>query len=175
MKDFIKDVVIAVLVAVVVIQFIKPVIVKESSMENSFIEKDYLIVSKQSYNYGDVERGDVIVFHSSLTDEDGKEKLLIKRVIGLPGENVQVTDGAVYIDGVLLEEDYTKDGYTPGDVNVTVPEDEYFCMGDNRAVSIDSRSSSVGFVEKHNIMGKVVLRVLPIKKFGLIESPDYNI
>lgn len=175
MKDFIKDIIIAVLVAIVLIQFVKPVIVKESSMENSFIEKDYLIVSKQSYTYGDVERGDVVVFHSSLMDENGKEKLLIKRVIGLPGENVQITDGDVYIDGVMLKEDYTKDGFTTGDVNITVPEDEYFCMGDNRVVSIDSRNSDVGCVEKHNLMGKVVLRVFPFKKFGLIESPDYNI
>ena len=68
MKDFIKDLIIAVLVAVVLIQFIKPVIVRESSMENNFIEGDYLIVSKQSYSFGEVKRGDVVVFKSELLD-----------------------------------------------------------------------------------------------------------
>ncbi|MCI5721466.1 MAG: signal peptidase I [Firmicutes bacterium] len=175
MKDFIKDLIIAVLVAVVLIQFIKPVIVRESSMENNFIEGDYLIVSKQSYSFGEVKRGDVVVFKSELLDEKGNEKLLIKRVIGLPGENVQVTDGKVYIDGIEIEEDYIKDGTTNGEVDVTVPEDEYFCMGDNRLVSIDSRDESVGCVPAHELLGKVVLRAFPFKKFGRIESPDYNI
>lgn len=175
MKDFIKDLIIAVLVAIVLIQFIKPVIVRESSMENSFIEKDYLIVSKQSYSFGEVKRGDVVVFKSELLDEKGNEKLLIKRVIGMPGEHIQVTDGMVYVDGVELKEDYIKDGYTTGEVDVVIPEDQYFCMGDNRVVSIDSRDPSVGCVEEHKMVGKVVLRCYPFSKFGKVEAPDYNI
>ena len=97
MKEWIKDILIAIVIAVVVIQFIKPTIVKESSMEPNFYENDYLFVSKQSYRFSEPKRGDVVVFHSSLVQENGDEKLLIKRVIGLPGETIDISDGKVYI------------------------------------------------------------------------------
>lgn len=175
MKEWIKDIVIALVIALIVVQFIKPTIVKESSMEPNFYANDYLFVSKQAYSFNhEVERGDVIVFKSDLDREEpgkeGEKKLLIKRVIGLPGDTVTVKDGEVYLNGMQLEESYIKEGTTSGEVDeFVVPEGEYFVMGDNRRVSIDSRDLRVGAVDGDRIVGKVVLRVYPFNKFGLIK------
>lgn len=172
--EWVKDVLIAIVIAIVIMQFIKPTLVKERSMQPNFVENDYVFVSRQSYKLfgGDPERGDVIVLHSSLKDGDGNDKLLIKRVIGLPGESITVSDGDVYINGEELSDDYTKDQMTNGEIiDLKIPEDSYFCMGDNRELSMDSRDPRVGFIKKEQIVGKVVLRLYPFNKFGTIYNP----
>ncbi len=172
MKEWIKDIAIALVIAIVVIQFIKPTIVKESSMEPNFYENDYLFVSKQAYLFSEPARGDVIVFESSLLQDNGNTKLLIKRVIGTPGDEIDLIDEIVYINGEPLDETYTMDGTTYGELeDFVVPEGQYFCMGDNRDVSIDSRDSEVGCVEKDAIIGKVVFRLFPLREFGAIRNP----
>ena len=169
LKEWIKDIIIAVVIAVVILQFVKPTIVREHSMENTLASNDYLFVSKQHYRFHDYERGDIIVFQSDLETSTGSKKLLIKRIIGLPGETVMITGGNVYIDGELLEEDYTKDGYTSSEMAVrTVPEGTLFCMGDNRQNSTDSRSESVGCVEFDRVVGKAFIRLFPFHSFGLL-------
>lgn len=169
MKDWIKDIVISVAVAVIILQFVEPTRVSGISMLPNFEEQDYLILSKQAYEKEDIERGDVIVFKSHLLDQKGKEKKLIKRVIGLPGETVTVKNGKVFVDGEEIDESYTNDGITNGELNVTVPEGTVFCMGDNRMHSTDSRSSQVGCIDVKSIEGKVVFRLLPFSEFGRIE------
>lgn len=169
-REWLAAVVTAVAVAGVITQFVMPTMVYGISMEPAFSEKDYLMVSKQAYiHQRQPERGDVIVFESHLKDEHDKNKNLIKRVIGLPGESVSVHDGKVYINGKELKEDYTKDGVTSGQVDgVIVPEGHVFCMGDNRLHSTDSRDMEVGFVKEDDILGKVFFRVFPFKKVGKI-------
>lgn len=172
MKEWIKDIVIAVVIALVIVQFIKPTIVKESSMEPNFYNNDYLFVSKQAYRFKEPQRGDVVIFHSSLVQENGDEKLLIKRVIGLPGDRLDIIDEYVYINGEKLEETYTMDGTTYGDIrNLVIPEDQYFCMGDNRDVSIDSRDPEVGCVDIDQIVGKAVFRLFPFSELGVLHNP----
>lgn len=175
MKEWIKDIALAVLIALLVIFFIKPTLVKQSSMEPNFYENDYLFVSRQSYKlFGEPQRGDVVVVHSSLVQENGEEKMLIKRIIGLPGETIDISDGKVYIDGKELNEPYLKEpeAGTSGDIsNLIIGEASYFCMGDNRTVSIDSRDPSVGCVSRDQILGKVVLRLYPFDKIGVIHNP----
>lgn len=173
MKEWIKDIALAIVIALVVIQFVKPTIVKQSSMEPNFHENDYLFVSKQSYKlFGEPKRGDVVVVHSALTQDNGNEKMLIKRIIALPGEQVDIADEKVYINGEEMSQDFTNDGVTNGDVRgLIVPEGELFCMGDNRLVSTDSRDPRVGCVPIENVVGKVVLRLFPFDQFGLIENP----
>lgn len=174
MKELVKDIIIAVVIAVIIMQFIKPTVVRERSMEPNFHDGDYLFISKQSYRTGDPARGDVIVFKSELTDEKGDQKLLIKRIVGMPGETIDVHDEQVYINGQLFQEDYTNDGITNGEVDsLVVPEDSYFCMGDNRLVSIDSRDFNVGCVSRDVIVGKVFVRLFPFNKIGIIHNP-YN-
>lgn len=165
------DIVIAVILAAIVLFFIRPTIVRQSSMENTLHDGDYMIMYKQAYRNHDPQRGDIIIFQSSLVNEEtGGVKLLIKRVIGLPGDEISIIDDQLYINGEAYEEDYLKDGYTPAfeipaeGETFTVPEGEYFCMGDNRVGSIDSRRSEVGCVTKPQIKGKVVIRLFPFNK-----------
>jgi signal peptidase I len=169
--EWIKDILIAVIIAVIIIQFIKPTIVKESSMEPNFYENDYLFVYKMAYHSKLPKKGDVVIFRSDLT-QDGKKKLLIKRVIGLPGDVITIKDGDVYINGENDDQSYTADGYTSDTIiDHKVPEGTVFCMGDNREVSIDSRSPEVGDVDTERLVGKVVFRAFPFNKFGVIHNP----
>lgn len=171
-KEWIRDIAVALIIALVIIQFVKPTIVKQSSMEPNFHDKDYLFVSKQAYRFNEPQRGDVVIFDSSLTDTDGKEKLLIKRVIGLPGEEIDIIEEKVFVNGVMLDETYTMDGTTYGYVtDLIVPENQYFCLGDNRDVSIDSRDPAVGCVDKEQLVGKVFFRLFPFNQIGIVRNP----
>lgn len=143
-------------------------VVNGSSMETTLSHRDNLIVDKISYRFHDPERFDVIVFPYKT------EKFFIKRVIGLPGETVQLDyDGNIYINGVLLEEHYgyepTKD---PGRAieMITLGEDEYFVMGDNRNNSKDSRFESVGNINRRIIIGKAWVRLWPFNKIGKVDN-----
>lgn len=165
-KSLIKDIIVAAVLAAVILTFIRPTIVKQTSMQDTLNPNDYVIMARRAYA-GDKEpkRGDIIIFKSELKDERGKDKLLIKRVIGLPGDEITIKDGSVYINGKEYHEDYLKDGYTTGSVNkLKVPEGEYFAMGDNRVVSVDSRYSEVGCIKKSAIKGRAILRLFPFNK-----------
>ena len=165
MKELIRDIVVALVIVLILTSIIKPTIVKESSMEPTLYENHYLIVNKLAYKTGEAERGDIIVFESDLETDDGDKKLLIKRIVGLPGETVRIADGEVYIDGELLDEDYLKDGITPGYIEECYVDDgELFVMGDNRIVSIDSRE--LGCITEDTVMGKAVLRLFPFNQIG---------
>ena len=162
-KSLIKDIIVAAILAAVVISFVRPTIVKQTSMQDTLNPNDYIIMYRRAYS-GDKEprRGDIVIFKSELQDENGKNKLLIKRVIGLPGDKITINDGKVYINDKEYDESYLKDGYTTGSVNnFKVPKGEYFVMGDNRVVSIDSRYSEVGCIKKDAIKGRAVLRLFP--------------
>ncbi len=171
-KSLLIDIIIAALIAGGILFFVRPTIVKQTSMLETFQPNDYVIVYKRAYSGAKTpQRGDVIIFESDLVNEDtGGDKLLIKRVIGLPGDTIEIIDEQVYLNGEEFHEDYIRDGYTPaieipqeGEV-YTVPEDHYFCMGDNRVVSVDSRYSEVGCITEDQIMGKAVLRLFPFNK-----------
>lgn len=165
---WIKDIVIAVILALIIYQFITPTIVQEHSMENTLNNNDYLILWKLPYTLGqEPDYGDIIVFKSDMYTDNGSQKLLIKRVIGRGGDTVAVREGVVYRNGEALDEPYTKDGYTSGAMDETVvPEGDLFVLGDNRAVSVDSRSPEVGFVESERVVGKAVLRLFPFSQIG---------
>ena len=167
-KEIIKDVLIALAIALVIIQIVRPTVVKESSMEPTLYENNYVFLAKQAYTFGEPERGDIIVFKSDLENEDSNgKKLLIKRIIGLPGDTVKVEDNKVYLNGELLNEPYIKDqNDVPGEVEIKVPEGQVFVMGDNRRVSLDSRSEKVGCVNIDDIVGKAFFRLFPIQDAG---------
>lgn len=170
-KSLLVDIVIAVILAGIVLFFIRPTIVKQSSMEDTLHENDYMIMYRQAYRSHGPERGDIIIFQSSMPDENtGNDKLLIKRAIGLPGDEIMILDGQLYINGAAYNEDYLKDGYTPSyeipyeGESLTIPDGKYFVLGDNRAGSIDSRRNEVGLVDSSQIKGKVIVRLFPFNK-----------
>jgi signal peptidase I len=167
---WVRDVAIALVVVIIIMNFIKPTIVRETSMLETLQPNDYIFLSKQAYTFGEVKHGDIVVFHSELEEKDGTKKNLIKRVIGLPGDTISIHDGSVYLNGKALAEPYTMDGYTNGEmVEITVPDNELFLMGDNRQGSMDSRNPNVGFVSEDRLIGKAVFRLLPLRDIGIIK------
>lgn len=170
MRGWIRDIVVAVIIAAVILQFIMPTIVKERSMQPTLYANNYIILSKQSYKlWGAPERGDIIVFHTALKTENGDEKLLIKRIIGLPGDRITVVDGDVYRNDELLQEDYIFEDYTTGFVDdFTVPEGQLFVMGDNRRMSLDSRAEEIGCINIDEIVGKAVVRLYPFNEIRML-------
>ena len=129
-------------------------------------------MDKLSYRFHDPERFDIIIFPGP--EENGEHPYYIKRVIGLPGEEVQIIDGQVYINGEQLTEDvygitdYIDDPGIAAD-EITLADDEYFCLGDNRPVSYDSRWEAVGPVTREEIIGKVWIRIWPLNQFGKVD------
>lgn len=141
--------------------------VSGQSMETTLYDGDNLIVDKISYRFREPKRFEIIVF-----PYQHKENIYyIKRIIGLPGETVQVKDGYVYIDGELLEEDYGNELMeVPGiaEEPITLGEDEYFVLGDNRNHSSDSRDPSVGVLHREDLLGRAWIRIWPLHEFGRI-------
>ena len=169
---WIIDIAIAVAVALLVVQFILPTIVKETSMLPNFHNNDYLFIYRKAYHSRQPAKGDVVVFDSDLKLDNGKDKLLIKRVIGLPGDHITIQNGDVWINGKKADQSYTKDGRTNGKIiDYVVPKGHVFCMGDNRLISLDSRDPSVGAVPESRIVGRVVFRLYRFSDFGPIRNP----
>ena len=169
LKEWAKDILIAVIVAVIILQFIKPTFVRETSMMPTLQEYNFLFLSKQAYRFGEPKQGDIIVFHTNLKTQTGDEKLLIKRVIGLPGDTVRIEEGKVFINDEEQKEPYTLEAYTSGYIeDLTVPDDSLFVMGDNRQNSTDSRDPSVGCIKISDVYGKAVFRLYPFNEIGLL-------
>lgn len=140
-----------------------------SSMEPTLSDGDNLIVDKITYRFREPERFDIIVFPYQYT----QNTYYIKRIIGLPGEKVRIDEeGRIYINGEVLRESYGKETIVDAGLaaeEITLGNDEYFVMGDNRNDSADSRFVSVGNIKRQNIMGRAWLRIYPFKKFGILK------
>lgn len=142
--------------------------VSGSSMEPKLSSEDNLIVDKITYRFHEPERYDIIVFPF----QSDERTFYIKRIIGLPGETVYIDeDGTIFINDEPLIEGYGKEviddpgrAYSP----ITLEDDEYFVMGDNRNNSYDSRNPAVGNIKRDSIIGRAWLRIWPLNKFGLI-------
>ncbi len=142
-------------------------VVDGSSMEDTLKNGDSVLVDKLSYRFSDPSRADIIVFPRS----SPSGSLYVKRIVGLPGETVSISDGIVFINGSPLKENYAKEPVLdPGEAReaVILGPDEYFVLGDNRNDSIDSRSSEIGKIRRKHITGKVFLRLTPASSFGRV-------
>ena len=167
-RIIIKDVIIACIIALVISAFIRPTIVQETSMEPTVEPRDYLLMSRQAYRFGHLDYGDIVIFRSDLKLDEEHNKLLIKRVIALPGDTIAVTEGKVYLNGEVINEPYIAEGGTPGEVEeTTLGDGEVFVMGDHREVSVDSRS--FGPIQQDMIVGKAVFRLWPFSGFGPLD------
>ncbi len=154
---------------------IQPFFVRGTSMEPNFQDGEYLIVNEFGYRFSPPKRGDVIVLRCPLDPS----QYYIKRVVGLPGETVEIKNGSVFIyselypEGVKLDESkYLKDIKTPGDLKREIHENEYFVLGDNRTASSDSRNW--GVLPSEFIVGKAWIRAFPFNEFSLFKTPQYG-
>ena len=152
------------------------VLVKGSSMEPNFNHGDLVFINKLSTSVGSPDYGDVVICK---LDEGASYENIIKRVIGLPGDEIYIVESdyddevfELYVNGEYIEEPFLGEPMmTEGNIDYPfeVPEDSYFVMGDNRNESLDSRRESVGAIHKDDLMGKVVLRLYPFSEFGLVD------
>jgi signal peptidase I len=182
--DFLKVIIVALAIILPIRYFVfQPFVVSGSSMEPNYSNDQYLIIDEITYRMREPGRGEVIVFKYP----NDRSQYFIKRVIGLPGEKVQVDNGRVTIyndehpDGITLDESYLPNqGLTfphnstmvGGKKTVQLKNDEYFVMGDNRLASSDSRDW--GPLNRGDMVGKVFLRALPLTKFGKFNAPSYS-
>lgn len=149
------------------------VIVDGPSMETTLQDGDNILVEKISRYFGALERFDIVVFYP---DEDAKKsngRYYVKRIIGLPGENVRIEGNRIYVNEEPLEESFgTAEMGAAGLAakSVALGENEYFVLGDNRVISKDSRSEAVGIVPLSRMEGKMVLRIFPFDKFGTVNE-----
>lgn len=167
--EWVKVFALAIVFAFVITQFIKPTLVRGASMYSTLEEGDYLIINRMSYKFKEPDHGDIIVFESDLKQDDGSIKDLVKRVIGVGGDHVVIENSKVYVNDKELNEPYIHNEITKGDIDIVVPEGKVFVLGDNREISLDSRYEQVGFIDDSDILGKVVIRLYPFNKIGLID------
>lgn len=176
--DFILELVKVVLISLVIIIpvryfLIQPFYVKGASMEPNFFNNEYLIIDELTYRFKEIKRGDIVVFRYPRNPQE----YFIKRIIGLPGESVQIREAGVHIcnqenpECFFLEEDYLGDQaetFSLNDDIVEIGEDEYFVLGDNRMSSKDSRT--FGPINESFIIGRALLRGWPLNRIGFIEN-----
>lgn len=132
-------------------------LVPTGSMESTIEPNDRIFINRLAYVSQEPQRGDIISF----SFPDNEEENYLKRIIGLPGETIEGRDGEIYIDGICLEEEYIKEKSYDDFGPYTVPADCYFCMGDNRNDSWDSRYWTHKFVSKDKIVGKAMIKYYP--------------
>jgi signal peptidase I len=171
LRELVETVVLSLVIFLLIRMVVQNYRIESHSMMPNFQEGQFILVNKLAFKLGQPERGQVIVFHNPRnTDED-----YIKRVIGLPGDTVEIREQTVYVNGQPLPQPYTTNPLPPGYVfgPQSVPADHLFVMGDNRPNSRDSRFVEVGPIPEDLIVGKAWLRVWPFSVFGLVQH--YNL
>jgi len=173
--EILKIVIIALLIVVPIRYFLfQPFFVRGQSMEPAFENGDYLIIDEISYRFRSPQRGEVVVFKYP----QNPSQRYIKRIVGLPGETVEIEAGSVIIFNWEGSQILDESGYlpasrqTPGDIHLSLDEDEYFVLGDNRVSSADSRRW--GPLPKENIVGRVLFRAWPFAALAKFEAPSYE-
>ena len=173
--DFVKVICISLAIIIPVRYFlIQPFYVKGASMEPNFYDHEYLIINEIGYRFEEPQRGDIVVFKYP----KDQSQYFIKRIVGLPGETIEIQDGQVYVHQeykkyLLDESDYLEaDATTKTADKVELRDDEYYVLGDNREFSLDSRI--FGPVNSKLIVGRAWVRGWPFDRLGIFENIEYN-
>jgi signal peptidase I len=178
--DLVETLVIGISIFLVIyLFFMQPHQVSGQSMESTLMNKDYVLTDKISYRTGEPQRGDIVVVHApeAANCPTGTGCDFIKRMIGLPGDTVEIKDSSVYVNGSKLSEPYVDSGNQtlPGnftrDRSITLGPDQYFVVGDNRMHSSDSRAW--GPVSKDDIVGRAFFRYWPMQSIQVLEHATY--
>jgi len=174
LKAFLRDTLLIIVAAVVISLLIQTTVQKSSvngySMEPSFQDEQQLLINKVVYYLHEPERGDVIIFHPP-PPYNSETTPFIKRIIALPGDIIEIKNGAVYINGLKLDEPYIKEPPAYNFQQKKIPENEYFVLGDNRNSASDSHNGWT--VPRQNIIGKAWLSIWPLGEWGLV--PNYSL
>lgn len=163
-RELVESLGLAILLFFVLQSTIQNTRVEGSSMEPTLHNNQYVLVDKLSYRLGIPQRGDVIVFHAPT--EPGKD--LIKRIIGLPGEKIEIQQGKIYINDQLMDPRYQLNTYTYSLPSQVIGQDQYFVLGDNRGNSNDSHIW--GLLPRENIVGKAWITLWPPQQWGVLQS-----
>ena len=163
LKKFLKEnfTFIVLLIVIIVIKFfvVSPIRVNGDSMNPTLEDRDIMILDEISYRFSNIKRFDIVVVKKN-------GEFLIKRVIGLPGDEIRYEDNTLYINDKLIKEEFNHEDTK--DFDTIVPDDKYFVMGDNRNNSVDSRM--IGPISKKEILGKTNFTIYPFNKFGKVEK-----
>ena len=162
--EWIKTIILAMVLAFIITRVITPAFVVGPSMEPTFHDRDMVIAFRLAYRNDLPEQDDIILFESTLPDD----RILIKRVIAREGDELLINSGSLYVNGEKIEEPYILETEFYGNTEITIPEGSVFVMGDNRNRSLDSRSEEIGLVDQEEIIGKVMLRIFPFNRIGAI-------
>lgn len=163
--EWAKTIIASVLAALLITTFALPTIVYGTSMAPTLDSYDLLLINKLSYKTREPVRGDIIVFRN-----ESVGKNMVKRIIGIEGDTVEINNGIVFVNGSELEEIYIDDeDITSRDLKVIVPRDKIFVLGDNRNDSRDSRNREIGPVGEDVIVGKAYFRLFPFSKVGKVK------
>jgi len=168
--EILKIVIIALVIVIPIRYFLfQPFIVKGQSMEPNFENGNYLIIDELSFRFRDPQREEVVVFRYP----GNPSQRFIKRIIGLPGEKIEIKAGSIMVNDQILDESkYLPFGLqTPGNIQISLNENEYFVLGDNRISSFDSRQW--GPLPRKNIVGRVYFRAWPFTALAKFEAPAY--
>ena len=166
LKSWSRDILLAIAIAIFIVIFIvQPVKVEGTSMQPQLADQDRIFVNRFIYRFKEIDRGDVVVFWYP----KDRSKSFIKRIIGVPGDMVEIREGVVCINGESIPEPYLKPEYrdTQSFKRTLVPEEKFFVLGDHRNSSNDSRSW--GFVDRSMIYGKAIFSYWPVSHVGLVE------
>ena len=164
LKDWVKTVIIALAIGVILNKgIIVNATVPTPSMQTTIMVGDRLIANRLEYKFHDPERGDVVIFISRENDD----QLFVKRLIGLPGEKVEIIEGTIFINDIPIEEDYKDQSDIRSFGPYQVPVDHYFFLGDNRSNSKDARVWTDTYISSDDLVGKVIFKYFP--HFELID------
>jgi len=169
LRDVVEIVLLVVTIYTLVNLATSRAVVEGASMKPNFATGQLVIINRFAYYFNSPARGDVIVLHNPRQDQED----FIKRVVGLPGETIQIKEGRVYANGTLLDEPYVEEFCTAGcDGTWTLDNDHYFVLGDNRNHSYDSHS--FGPIQRSLIVGQAWIRYWPLSDFEIINHPGYG-
>ena len=165
-KSYFIIILLALVITLGIMNFFSFYLVSGDSMAPTLKNNNYLIVKKEFLGKKQYKRGDIIVFNADLQSTLQDKNELVKRIIATPGDVVRIENNHVYVNGLIISENYLTEEKTFGDLERVIEAGSYFVLGDNREVSLDSRESSIGLVKEDEIMGEVIIKMFPFERIG---------